>query len=305
MCNIATTVVGLEDFAAEEIKSLGGTVLNIKNGMIKYRANEENIKKINSKSRFLELNIKILGEGPVSKPKDLRSILSTEMTGKKIKIFANKPPYPRKEIETELSKLRIDGNGMIYVWIDGDQMIVGKDIAGRKLNDRNYRVFRHPAALNPIIANAMLSISGWRSAMVDPFCGSGTIPIEAYFSRAYSENRIYCVEIKKRYVEGAKLNAKMAGANIVIMRGDALNLHRIANDAKYITTNPPFGLRVGTKKNVYGLYEKFAEELEEHFSGSYFTVLSISDKFENYFDVIECKDIMYGALKSKICKMKI
>lgn len=122
--------------------------------------------------------------------------------------------------------------------------------SGEGLNKRGYRVYSHPAALNPVIAASMIQIVNWRRPyiLLDPMCGGGTIPIEGVMKilrippgifRGYHpiiklpfvdeedylnirENAIadrvntneilaYGIDAGKKYIEGAKLNAESAG----------------------------------------------------------------------------------------------
>ena len=113
------------------------------------------------------------------------------------------------------------------------------------------------------------------------------------------------VERFRKHVEGAKLNAKKAGVNIRCMVGYAENLHSYVNYAPHIITNPPFGLRIGSKKKIFRLYEEFARELEEYFSGSSLTLIMPYSKFEHYFKVVEKREILYGDLTTKLYRFKI
>jgi tRNA (guanine6-N2)-methyltransferase len=69
----------------------------------------------------------------------------------------------------------------LYCLIRDSELLIGLDTTGKSLHRRYYRVYHHRAALQPSIAASMLMLSGWRreEALLDPMCGSGTIPIEA------------------------------------------------------------------------------------------------------------------------------
>ena len=62
-----------------------------------------------------------------------------------------------------------------------DVVTVGIDTTGESLHKRGYRKFTAPAPVTETLAAAMILLSPWRPdrVLVDPFCGSGTIPIEA------------------------------------------------------------------------------------------------------------------------------
>ena len=122
----------------------------------------------------------------------------------------------------------------------------------RPLHERNYRTYVHPSVLNPIVANALLYLCDCRS-ILDPFTGSGTIPIEA---DALDLKVGFDVNIK--HVVGAKKNAKAAGSLADFMVADVRfpPLRPSVFDA--IVCNPPYGLRerpVGGLRRVYdGLF---------------------------------------------------
>ncbi len=328
---ISPTIVGIEDLAAEEISRLGGKIERIEKGIVIYSGPEELFTRVNYFGKMVERVAIIIGEGEIEKESDLVKVIRCDVCeGKKInvKIEMKNAKFRKKELEIEARKL---GNGekeiSLFLWLNGEKIIGAIDTTGEGLHHRGYRVFKHPASLNPILAAAMLKISGWKNEFVDPFCGSGTILIEGYHQFKGIGNRfrkfqnwekyreiqekmnkeepeILGVEKEKRYVEGAKLNAKKAEAKVKIIRGDARFLSKYYS-GKQIITNPPFGLRMGNKKNVFSLYENFAKEMEENFEGSYLTMIIPHTKFENYFKIEEKREIKYGKLQGYIYKFKI
>ncbi|MCX7807050.1 MAG: class I SAM-dependent RNA methyltransferase, partial [Deltaproteobacteria bacterium] len=73
------------------------------------------------------------------------------------------------------------------------------DASGASLHKRGYRQFQGAAPLKENLAAALLRLSGWdrRAPLVDPFCGSGTIPIEAYLlarNVAPGLSKHFCIE---------------------------------------------------------------------------------------------------------------
>ena len=328
---ISPTIEGIEDFAAEEISRLGGKIERIEKGFVIYTGPDELFARINYFGKMVERVGIIIGEGEIKKESNLEKVIQCDTCeGKKInvKIEMKKAKFRKKELENEARKL---GNGEVeirlFLWLDGERVIGAIDTTGEGLHNRGYRVFKHPASLNPILAAAMLKISGWKNEFVDPFCGSGTILIEGYHQfkgignrfrkfpnwekyreirdmRNKEEPEILGVAKEKKYVEGAILNAKKAEAEVKIIEGDAQLLSKYYS-GNYIITNPPFGLRMGNKKNVFTLYENFAKEMEENFEGSYLTMIIPHTKFENYFRIEEKREIKYGKLKSYIYKFKI
>lgn len=117
------------------------------------------------------------------------------------------------------------------------------------MHKRWWRIYNHPAHLNATIACAMVKLSRWRpeESLLDPMCGSGTIPIEAALMARNTPNkrsfahqkllklpmveyetrdlklRIYGIEKVRKHLEGAIENAKNAGVadTIEFNLGDA------------------------------------------------------------------------------------
>jgi 23S rRNA G2445 N2-methylase RlmL len=86
-------------------------------------------------------------------------------------------------MELAEAKVSLHAPGIIiHAHIYNDKCYIGIDIAGFDLGKRDYKIFSHPSALNGITAYALLRMAGYgpdKDALLDPFCGSGTIPIEA------------------------------------------------------------------------------------------------------------------------------
>ncbi|HUX14487.1 MAG TPA: THUMP domain-containing protein [Spirochaetia bacterium] len=81
----------------------------------------------------------------------------------------------RPSVRTDFPNLRI------HLHIEGTRCTVSRDAAGESLHRRGYRSRAGEAPLNEVLAAGMILLSGWKpgNALVDPFCGSGTIAIEA------------------------------------------------------------------------------------------------------------------------------
>ncbi len=150
----------------------------------------------------------------------------------------------------------------VHVEVMDDEAFIGIDITGhRALHIRGYRVYSHPAALNPVIAYAMLKISGVKSGhrVLDPMCGGGTILIECALSIGGVE--LYGLDINPFHIAGAIKNAKAAGVRekIEFLVGDARLIDRIFKDHTFdrIVCNPPYGVRMSDIEDIKGLYEEF------------------------------------------------
>lgn len=356
MLFLSTTVHGLEDIAAREIEKFGGRILELRTGKVIYEGGEELIYRLNYGAKRIFRIAVILSIGRIKELEDTRKFVQeadfcinttfavrTKRRGEHDFTSMDVNAVVGEEIlkKCPKAKVNLDNPNLTFLcWVDGEDFIFTIDTTGESLHRRGYRVYQHPAPINPVLASLMLEFAGWNGEkMVDPFCGSGTIPIEAYhnYNRVPNKFRtfnfpklpffdealwndikeemdkrdrnkrleLYCVEKFKKHVNGCKLNAKNAGARFSCLQGDAENMHKFVDYAPFIITNPPFGLRIGSKKKIFKLYEEFAEELEQHFSGAILTLIIPYKKFENYFEVLEKRDIMYGELQTKIYRFKI
>ena len=353
MLYISPTVTGLESLAGEELRALGAKVREKYPGLIIYSGKEELIYKINYMAKSISKVILIYSFVRFESLLDIQHEIDNaaqkvtygkyevrvaihsayELSLKKLKEYIIKSLLNAKKLRSGVHCPKIT----VFAWVIDDYFIFGIDTTGVGLEKRWYRSFKHPASLNPLISSSMLRMAGWKGEkIVDPFCGSGTVLIEAshlYYKVPnlnrkfkfvempfYRDNvwksmktkyygkvsNLYLMGIDKnpRYIEGAERNAYNAGVKLYLKRGLAEELHRYT-DSKFIITNPPYGLRMETKKSAYLTYEKFIKELEEYFSGATLVVITPLNKFEYYFEVKEKYEIIYGKLKAQILKLKI
>lgn len=187
----------------------------------------------------------------------------------------------------------------LRVFLMKDQVTVGLDSTGVSLHKRGYRKLVAQAPIAENLAAAMIKLTPWNGerVLVDPFCGSGTIPIEAAMMAANiapGMNRDFTAEdwpyvvgkglwqdaqeeaedlvnleietdiqgydIDDHMVEIARENAKRAGVEKLIhfQRRDVAQL---SHPKKYgfIITNPPYGERLRDKEEMPGLYRTIGE----------------------------------------------
>ncbi|MBS3109495.1 hypothetical protein J4227_03120 [Candidatus Woesearchaeota archaeon] len=91
-------------------------------------------------------------------------------------------------LESPGEKLKVDLKNpdvRLLIYISGNECYFGIDFAGIDLSSRDYKIFAHRDSLNGTVAYAMVRLAGWdkKGGLLDPFCGGGTIPIEAAFYR--------------------------------------------------------------------------------------------------------------------------
>jgi len=191
---------------------------------------------------------------------------------------------------------------VVRCYVIDDLFYFGVDTSGASLHKRGYRVYNHPAPLNPVLASCMLKLSGWvcERSLLDPMCGSGTILIEAgmmalgippgSFRRSYPLTRLkpfleldvgeelvklreqmarrcspelYGVDVSPKHIQGAVLNAARAGVHgIDFTVGDFLDTYRNYS-VDYAVYNPPFGYRSGRRGRIADLYRRLSAALVE------------------------------------------
>lgn len=210
----------------------------------------------------------------------------------------------------------------VRVFLMKDQVTVGIDTSGASLHKRGYREVSGKAPITETLAAALIMLTPWRGdrILVDPFCGSGTFPIEAAMMAANiapGMNRSFTAEkwtnlIPKKLwydtvdeasdlirepeetdIQGydadedviriARRNAAEAGVEHIIhfQRRDVRDL---SHPKKYgfIITNPPYGERLEDKKDLPELYRAFGESFRRLETWSAYMITSYEDA-ERYF----------------------
>lgn len=187
----------------------------------------------------------------------------------------------------------------VRVFIKKDEVTVGLDTSGESLHKRGYRKLVAKAPIAENLAAALLMLTPWRGdrILVDPFCGSGTIPIEAAMMAAHvapGKNRSFLAgewtnfvphkswqeareeaadledfsvqtqiqgyDLDEEMVSIARANARLAGVEGLIhfQQRDVAQLSH-AKKYGFILTNPPYGERLEEKENLQSLYRTLGE----------------------------------------------
>jgi putative N6-adenine-specific DNA methylase/tRNA (guanine6-N2)-methyltransferase len=184
--------------------------------------------------------------------------------------------FQSPEVEREVGSVLQDRYGTrvdlehyrLHVKVDvcDARAFVGYQLTSRKGLDRRYRWVYHPrVTLRTPIAYAMLVLAGYAAApgpLYDPFCGSGTILLEAdglVRDGGAVPPAIAGSDRDEAAVRGASANLATAGLGIPVARLDARDLTSIvaASSLDYIVTNPPFGIRLARGANLISLYRDF------------------------------------------------
>lgn len=315
---------GLEAPLKREITELGYEITSVEDGRVTFFGDEEAVCRANIFLRTAErVLIKIgsfhaetfeeLFQGTKSLPweeyipADGRFWV-TKAASVKSKLFSP------SDIQSIMKKAMVDRLKSIYhinwfeengdsfpvrVFLYKDQVTVGLDTTGESLHKRGYRKLAAKAPIAENLAAALLMLTPWHKdrILVDPFCGSGTFPIEAAMMAAnmapganrsfISENWTHIIGKKNWYdtldeanelvnlnietdiqgydidesmVAAARENAKLAGVEKLIhfQRRDVAQL---SHPKKYgfLVTNPPYGERLQDKEAMPALYRTIGE----------------------------------------------
>lgn len=187
----------------------------------------------------------------------------------------------------------------VRVFLMKDEVTVGLDTTGESLHKRGYRKLTAKAPIAENLAAALIMLTPWNKSriLVDPFCGSGTIPIEAAMMAANmapgmnrgfgAENWEHIVGKKNWYdtidearemadpgietdIQGydidrdmvaiARENARLAGVDHLI-HFQQRSVDHLSHSKKYgfLITNPPYGERLEEKENLAALYRTIGE----------------------------------------------
>lgn len=242
-------------------------------------------------------------------PSDIQSIMKKAMVERLRSVY-------HKEWFAE------SGNSFpVRVFLMKDEVVVGLDTTGESLHKRGYRKLTAKAPIAENLAAALIMLTPWKRdrILVDPFCGSGTFPIEAAMMAArmapgvnrsfLAEDWEHIVERKAWYqaveeagdmldldvevdIQGydiddkmvsiARENARLAGVEHMI-HFQRRGIDQLSHPKKYgfLITNPPYGERIEDKANLPDLYRTLGERYKALDSWSLY-VISAYEKAEQY-----------------------
>jgi putative N6-adenine-specific DNA methylase len=323
---IATAAMGLEAIVAKEVKELGYEC-QVDNGKVIFKGDETAIARANMWLRTAD-RIKILvgdfkaysfdelfentkklpwenflpvdAEFPVqgkSVKSKLYSVPDCQAIVKKAIVERLRTAYKRTSWLDETGPLF-----KIEVAIHKDVASITLDTSGQGLHKRGYRIGQGEAPLKETLAAALIQLTTWNPdrPFVDPFCGSGTIPIEAAligqniapgFNREFlSENwpmmpaevwektrleaedlanydqplEILGTDIDHRMIEVSKENAMEAGLGDLV-KFKQMQVRDFTSELEYgiIVGNPPYGERLGERKEVERMYQEMGKAFEK------------------------------------------
>lgn len=360
---IVPTLFGLEAFTAREIRRLGYETTSVEDGRVMFEGDWEAVCRVNT---WLRTGERVLIKAAEFKATSFEELFEKTNAVEWERWIGKDCAFPVKGhcLKSQLASVRdcqaiikkavakrlssaygiewLCEKGSLYQLqfsILKDRVTLMIDTSGEPLHKRGYRQVSNLAPLRETIAAAMVMMSYWKFEypLADPFCGSGTIPIEAamfkrnvapglnrrfaahgfsqindeMWERVREEARslekdvpleIYASDIDAQCVEIARENARIAGVGEWVKPtvGDAVKL---SFDMPYGTVicNPPYGERLGEVKECEELYKRIGKTFEKLDKWSYY-ILTSHENFEEKFGkkANKKRKIYNGMLKCNI-----
>lgn len=231
--------------------------------------------------------------------------------------------YFRQREGERPSVAKRDPNIQLHVHLKNNHLSVYIDPVGYSLHRRGYRAQQGDAPIKENVASALLSLSNWEElashggSLIDPFCGSGTLLIEAYFMATHtapglcrdhaalshwlphqpSEFEIMLNKAKSQIVDyhgqimGFDADEKMVSMaqahlhslslekHITVFKKtvDNLSAPKHLNQGLLIC-NPPYGERLSEERALFSVYQTLGKRAKAHCEGWYLGVISSSER---------------------------
>lgn len=238
-------------------------------------------------------------------PSDIQSIM------KKAMVERMKMKYQKEWFEESGSSYPL------RVTLMKDEVTVCIDTSGESLHRRGYRKLASKAPITETLAAALILLTPWNKdrILVDPFCGSGTIPIEAamigakiapglhreFLAESWTMNfpsdiwekarqeaedmkltdiemNIQGYDLDGEIIKAARQNAKLAGVDHLI-HFQQKPVKELSHSKKYgfIITNPPYGERLEERENLPALYKEIGKAFGALDAWSYYIITGYED----------------------------
>ena len=333
---------GLEAVLKREIYDLGYEITKVEDGRVTFEGDEEAISRANiflrtaervmiQVGRFKSTTFEELFQGIKNLPweeyipedgkfwvKKASSINSKLFSPSDIQSIAKKAMVERMKQKYHKEWFKEDGAAYpVRIFLLKDEVTVALDTSGDSLHKRGYRTMTSKAPLTETLAASLIMLTPWRKdrILVDPFCGSGTFPIEAAMIAANvapGMNRDFTAEewtnlidrklwyecvkeaedmidttvkvdiqgydIDGDVIKAARENAKRAGVEHMI-HFQQRAVADLSHPKKYgfIITNPPYGERLEDKADLPELYTQIGQAYQRLDSWSMFLITSYTD----------------------------
>ncbi|MBM7552514.1 THUMP domain-containing class I SAM-dependent RNA methyltransferase [Thalassobacillus pellis] len=343
---IATAAMGLESIVANEVRNLGYEDVEVDNGRVTFDADVSAIPRLNlwlrtadrvklQVGKFKALTFDELFEQTKALPWETYIPEDGEfpVVGKSVKSKLYSVPdcqsIVKKAIVERLKQkhgvaswLKESGDFFrVEIAIHKDTALLTIDTSGQGLHKRGYRTGQGEAPLKETLAAALIQLTNWTGdkPFVDPFCGSGTIAIEAAligqniapgFNREFASEswgwipqsawdkafeeaedlanydqplNITGYDIDHRMIEIAQANALEAGlGELVQWKQMQVKDLRPKQENGYLVSNPPYGERIGERKEVETMYRDLGMIMRDNPTWSVYILTSHSD-FETIY----------------------
>ncbi len=339
------TLFGLEGLCADELRRLGLSDVRAENGRVLCAARPADIPRVNLNLRTGERALVLLGSFPAGDfdalfegvralpwedflPRDAAFPVKGHCLNSALHAVPACQSIVKKAVAARLGAKygleQLPETGSLYqiqFAIMKDTASLYLDTTGAGLHKRGYRAVGVVAPLRETLAAAMVMLSKYRGRdpFCDPFCGSGTIAIEAALiaknrapglDRSFSAQKwgfvpasawmeaadeamdkefegnydIWGGDIDPKAVAIARSNAEKAGVEDLVRFevADALSFHREEPYGKLVT-NPPYGERIMEKKEAEDLYRGFGKAFRSLPDGWTLSLLSSHTEFERTF----------------------
>ena len=333
---------GLEAVLKREIYDLGYEITKVEDGRVTFEGDEEAICRANiflrtaervmiQVGRFKATTFEELFQGIKNLPweeyipedgkfwvKKASSINSKLFSPSDIQSIAKKAMVERMKQKYHKEWFKEDGAAYpVRIFLLKDEVTVALDTSGDSLHKRGYRTMTSKAPLTETLAASLIMLTPWRKdrILVDPFCGSGTYPIEAAMIAANiapGMNRDFTAEewtnlidrklwyecvkeaedmidttvkvdiqgydIDGDVIKAARENAKRAGVEHMI-HFQQRAVADLSHPKKYgfIITNPPYGERLEDKADLPELYTQIGQAYQRLDSWSMFLITSYTE----------------------------
>ena len=338
-------LLGLEKLVGDEIKRLGLQDVQVENGRVLCRGTDADLARLNINLRCGARVLLVLGEFPARSfeelfqgtraipwedylPRDaafpvkgysissqLHAVSACQSIIKKAMVERMKAHYGMEQFPETGTKYQVRFS------LFKDQAAICLDTSGEGLYKRGYRAVGVEAPLRETLAAAMVLLSRYRGRdpFCDPFCGSGTIPIEAALiaknrapglDRSFDAQKwaflsasiwmdaadeamdkefhgsydIWGGDINPKAVAIAKDNARKAGVDDIV-RFEVADMNSFRRQSEYgqLVTNPPYGERLLEKQEAEELYRQLGKVWKQLPPKWRTLVLSSHTEFERTF----------------------
>lgn len=187
--------------------------------------------------------------------------------------FVGRRNYSVPEMKTQLARGILEAHpGWTYteedaeaalnlrVFLEHTEAIIGLRLLSQPLHRRAYKQSHLPGSLKPTVAAALLRMAGAAPGLtvLDPFCGAGTILIEA----ASMGLNTFGGDRDEMSLRAGIENARDAGVYPYLWRGDAARVPLAADSVDLAVTNPPWGRQIVVDESLKTLYRRAFGEMQ-------------------------------------------